>query len=411
MSAAPTTVAEPRHGLQRGEFVAMMSMLMATIAISIDTLLPAFDEIEAQFDLDPLDSPVSLTITVFFMAMGVSTLVWGPLADRFGRKPVMYASLILVVIGALVSTFAPSFEVLLAGRVFWGAAAAGPRTVILAIVRDSYEGDVMARIMSLVTAVFLIVPILAPGLGELLLLVGSWRLTTGAAAVMAGVGAMWFTRLNETLTAEDVLPLEFGRVARAAKTVASNRQTMLYTLATTLAYGAFFPWLGSSPQLIGTIYGRPLALFFGLNAAIMAVTIVMSSRAVARFGTRPVLVTMMSVLVATSVVYVVVALAADGVPSFWLWFALVTVLTASNSSTTPLLQTRAMAPMGAIAGTASSVTGAIIFIVGGVLGSIIDGFISTTVTAFGVGFLVFAGIGLLAVMTVQATDVEPEAAT
>ncbi len=405
MFAATDVEASPRHGLARGEFIAMMSMLMSTIAISIDTLLPAFDEIEAQFDLDPLNSPVSLTITVFFIAMGVSTLVWGPLADRFGRKPVMYASLILVVIGALVSTFAPTFEVLLAGRVFWGAAAAGPRTVILAIVRDSYEGDVMARIMSLVTAVFLVVPILAPGLGELLLLVGSWRLTTGAAAVMAGVGAMWFTRLDETLAAEDVLPLEFGRVARAAKTVASNRQTMLFTLATTLAYGAFFPWLGSSPQLIGTIYGRPLALFFGLNAAIMAVTIVMSSRAVARFGTRPVLVTMMSVLVATSVVYVVVALAADGVPAFWLWFGLVTVLTAANSSTTPLLQTLSMAPMGAMAGTASSVTGAIIFIVGGVLGSIIDGFISATVTAFGVGFLVFTGIGLLAVMTVQATDV------
>lgn len=411
MSVATDVEASPRHGLARGEFIAMMSMLMSTIAISVDTLLPAFDEIEAQFDLDPLNSPVSLTITVFFIAMGVSTLVWGPLADRFGRKPVMYASLILVVVGALVSTFAPTFEVLLAGRVFWGAAAAGPRTVILAIVRDSYEGDVMARIMSLVTAVFLIVPILAPGLGELLLLVGSWRLTTGAAAVMAGIGAMWFTRLDETLATEDVLPLEFGRVARAAKTVASNRQTMLFTLATTLAYGAFFPWLGSSPQLIGTIYGRPLALFFGLNAAVMAITIVMSSWAVARFGTRPVLVTMMSVLVATSVVYVVVALAADGVPAFWLWFALVTVLTASNSSTTPLLQTLSMAPMGAMAGTASSVTGAIIFIVGGVLGSIIDGFISTTVTAFGVGFLVFTGIGLLAVMTVQATDVEPEAAT
>ena len=143
----------------------------------------------------------------------------------------------------------------------------------------------------------------------------------------------------------------------------------------------------------------------------MAITIVMSSRAVARFGTRPVLVTMMSVLVATSVVYVVVALAADGVPSFWLWFALVTVLTASNSSTTPLLQTLSMAPMGALAGTASSVTGAIIFIVGGVLGSIIDGFISTTVTAFGVGFLVFTGIGLLAVMTVQTTEAEAEVLT
>ena len=378
----------------------MMSMLMATIAISIDTILPAFDEIEAQFDLDPINSPISLTITVFFVAMGFSTLIWGPLADRFGRKPIMYASLILIVIGAMVSTFAPSFGVLLAGRVLWGAAAAGPRTVVLAIVRDSYDGDVMSRIMSLVTAVFLVVPILAPGLGELLLLVGSWRLTTAAAAALAIAGGVWFSRLAETLTPEDTLPLEFGRVARAAKTVATNRHTMLFTFATTLAYGAFFPWLGSSTQMIGTIYGRAsqFALFFGLNAALMAVTIVMSSRAVARFGTQRVLRTLMTGSVLTAAVYVVLSVSSNGVPNFWVWFGLVTILTAFNSSSTPLLQTLSLAPMRAIAGTASSVTGAIIFIAGGILGSIIDSFIATTVTAFGVGFLVFIGIGLAAVV-------------
>ena len=378
----------------------MMSMLMATIAISIDTILPAFDEIEAQFDLDPINSPISLTITVFFVAMGFSTLIWGPLADRFGRKPIMYASLILIVIGAMVSTFAPSFGVLLAGRVLWGAAAAGPRTVVLAIVRDSYDGDVMSRIMSLVTAVFLVVPILAPGLGELLLLVGSWRLTTAAAAALAIAGGVWFSRLAETLTPEDTLPLEFGRVARAAKTVATNRHTMLFTFATTLAYSAFFPWLGSSTQMIGTIYGRAsqFALFFGLNAALMAVTIVMSSRAVARFGTQRVLRTLMTGSVLTAAVYVVLSLSSNGVPNFWVWFGLVTILTAFNSSSTPLLQTLSLAPMRAIAGTASSVTGAIIFIAGGILGSIIDSFIATTVTAFGVGFLVFIGIGLAAVV-------------
>ena len=224
------TQAESGHGLARREFIAMMSMLMATIAISIDTILPAFDEIEAEFSLDPIDSPISLSITVFFVAMGVATLVWGPLADRFGRKPVMYSALALVVIGALVSTFASSFGVFLAGRVLWGAAAAGPRTVILAIVRDSYEGDVMSRIMSFVIAVFLLVPILAPGLGELLLVFGSWRLTTAAAAVLAIAGGLWFSRLTETLEPESVLPLEFGRVARAAKTVATNRHTcLLYT--------------------------------------------------------------------------------------------------------------------------------------------------------------------------------------
>lgn len=408
MSAATNIESIPRHGLGRGEFVAMMSMLMATIAISIDTVLPAFDEIEADLGLDPVESSISLIITVFFVAMGVATLFWGPVADRFGRKPVMYCSLGLIVVGAMVSTFAPSFSTLLMGRVLWGAAAAGPRTVILAIVRDSYEGDAMSRIMSFVTAVFLVVPILAPGLGELLLVFGSWRLTTASAAVLAVAGALWFTRIDETLAPDAVLALEFGRVARAAKTVASNPHTMLFTLATTLAYGAFFPWLGSSTQMIGTIFGRAsqFALFFGLNAALMAVGITFSARAVSRFGTRRVLVAIMSCTVVTSVIYVVVSLSSGGVPSFWLWFALVTVLTACNSSSTPLLQTLSLAPMGAIAGTASSVTGAIVFIGGGILGSIVDGFITTTVTAFGVGFLVFIGIGLLAVLAGYSSEFE-----
>lgn len=400
MSDMSVALDAPRHGLARGEFVAMMSMLMATIAISIDTLLPAFDEIEAQFSLDPNDSPISLTITVFFVALGVGTLLWGPLADRFGRKPVMYSSLALIVVGALVSTFATSFGLLLAGRILWGAAAAGPRTVILAIVRDCYEGDLMSRIMSLVTAVFLVVPILAPGLGELLLVFGSWRLTTAAGAVLAVIGGIWFSRLHETLAAQSVLPLEFGRIARAAKAVASNRNTMLFTAATTLGYGAFFPWLGSSTQMIGTVYGRPsqFALLFGLNAALMSVTIVASSRAVSRLGTKRVLITMMIILLVVAAVYVALALATEGVPPFWVWFGLVAVLTALNSSSTPLLQTLALAPMGAIAGTASSVTGAIVFIVGGIFGSVIDGNITTTVTAFGVGFLVLIGLGLLAVL-------------
>lgn len=377
----------------------MMSTLMATIAISVDTILPAFDEIETEFGLDPVDSPISLTVTVFFVAMGVSTLVWGPLADRFGRKPVMFASLGVFVVGALISTFATSFTMLILGRIVWGAAAAGPRTVILAITRDSYEGDLMSRIMSLVTAVFLIVPIMAPGLGEVLLLIGSWRLTTAVAAVLAISGGLWFTRLDETLAVGDVLPLEFGRLAAAAKTVASNRETVLFTIATTFAFGAFFPWLGSSTQMISTIFGRPsqFAFLFGANAVIMAIVIVISERFVRRFATMPVLVTLMVAKLVAAIAYVVVALLADGVPAFWLWFGLVTILTSFNSASTPLLQTLSLAPMGAIAGTASSITGAVIFVGGGLLGSIIDGFITTTVTAFGVGFAVYTAIGLIAI--------------
>lgn len=397
-----TGTPEDVHGLRRGEFIVLMSVVTATIAISIDTVLPAFDEIEAEFDLNPTSSPVSLTITVFLASMGLGMLVWGPLSDRFGRKPTMFASLALFVVGATVSTLSTSFEMFLVGRAIWGGAAAGPRTISLAITRDAYEGDLMARIMSLTSAVFLLVPIVAPGVGELVLAFGSWRWTTAVGAGLGIIASLWLTRLDETLRPDDVLPLEFGRVARAGRAVLSNRSTMLFTMAALLGYGAFFPWLGSSVQMIGEIYDRPgqFAILFGANAIVMAVTIVAVERLVRRFSTYPVLLAVSALVVPVAIINVVVVMRADGVPSFWLWFASVTVLTALNSGSTPLMQTLAMEPMGKIAGTASSVTGAIVFMGGALLGSVIDGAIDTTVTPFGAGFLIFGSIAFLAVLAV-----------
>ena len=402
-----TITAEPlaRHGLSRFEYIGLASLVTATIAISIDTILPAFEEIENEYSLGPTDLSVSLSITAFFIALGLGNLMWGPLADRFGRKPVMFTSLGAIAIGAIFTSFAPTFELFLVGRVFWGVAAAGPRTIILAITRDCYEGDAMSRIMSLTIAVFLIVPILAPALGEGLLLLGSWKLTTLAAAVLALIGAVWFSRIEETLRSDDVLSLEFGRIARAAKAVVSTRSTLLFTIAAMMTYGSFFPWLGSSPTLIDAIYGfdAEFALIFGGNALLMALAILFVEKMVRRYSTFPVVQIQVVSLVAVSLVYVVVALAADGVPPFWLWFVLVTILLALNSSSSPLLQSLAMEPMGAIAGTAASVSGAIIFVGGAILGSIIDRLIVDTVTPFGAGFAIY---GLVIAFVILAAKKE-----
>lgn len=382
-----------------------MSAMSAAVAISIDTLLPAFDEIETQFSLaDGL--PVSLAITVFLVAMGVGMLFWGPLSDRFGRLPTLYASFVLFIAGSLISTFADSFTVFLAGRVLWGLAAAGPRTIGLAIARDSYDGDLMARIMSLITAVFLVVPILAPALGEGLLQLGSWRLTTAVSAVL-GVGSiLWLTRLHETLAPANVLPLHIKRISLAARMVINNRATMWFTVASAFAYGAFFPWLGSSAKMIGDIYDRPgqFAAIFGAIAVLMGVAILISERLVRRFRTAPVLIGIVVLIVIAAAVYVAVSLLEGGVPGFWTWFVMVGVLTAANAASTPLIQSLSMDPMGAIAGTAASVTGAATFIIGAVLGSLVDGAIGETVTAFGAGYLVYGSISAVAVVLgVRAT--------
>ncbi len=389
---------EAIHGLSRTEFVALSSMISATIAISIDTILPAFDEIEEALEIEA--GSASLAITVFLAAMGIGMLVWGPLADRYGRKPIIQLSLALFIAGALVSTFATSFTVFLVGRVIWGVAAAGPRVIGLAIVRDCYSGDLMARIMSLTAAVFLIVPILAPGVGEVVLLFGSWRLTPAVAVVLALVVVVWLFRLPETLDPNNVVPLSARPLLAAVRTVVTNRVTAAFTLATTFGYAAFFPWLGSSPQIINELYDRPgqFALLFGLNAGLMALGIVTTERLVKRWATLPVVLTATAILIGFSIAYIGLSLASDGRPAFWTWFAFACVLTMLNAATTPLMQTLAMEPMGAVAGMASSVTGAIIFIASALLASIVDRAIVDTVTPFGVGFLVFTILALAAML-------------
>lgn len=400
----------PPHGLGRAEFIVLMSMVSATIAMSIDTVLPAFDDIEATFGLGESGS-VSQTVTLFLVGLGVGTVFYGPLADRFGRKKIIYVSLSVFIAGAALATFATSWSTFLVGRVIWGFGAAGQRSLAVAVVRDSYSGDLMARIMSLTAAVFLVVPVLAPAMGSGLLALGSWRWTTGVACLLAVIVAIWFTRMNETLDPANQLPLEPMRVIRAAGRVVTTRKTLLFTIATTMAYGAFFPWLGSSIKMIKDIYGRSgegeFALWFGGNALIMMVAILAGERLVKRFGAMRVLVVESTMLVAVAAAYVVVSLAGGGVPNFLLWYALVGIMTAIGSASTPLMSALSMEPMGEIAGTAASVTGAFLFVVGAVLGWLVDRQIETTVTAFGVGFLVYGTIGLIAVLLARADENSP----
>lgn len=205
----------------------MMSMAMACTALGIDLMLPAFGDIRQAFGLAADSTAVAGIVTAYFVGLALGQVLWGPIADRYGRKVTLYAGLAVYMAGAATSALSPSLGVLFGARFAWGVGAAGPRVGALAMVRDSFEGERMARVMSFILAVFVLVPVLAPSLGAAILAFASWRWVFAFGVVYAAALMAWLRRLPETLREEHRSPLEFTRVLRAAVFVFRNRQTVV----------------------------------------------------------------------------------------------------------------------------------------------------------------------------------------
>jgi len=377
------------------EFIALMAALTASTALGVDVMLPALGEIRDAFGLPADSTTLSWTVSLYLLGLGCAQLVFGPLADRFGRKPTLYAGLALYVAGAAGAAQAPSLGFLLASRVVWGFGAASPRVMALTITRDRYVGDRMARVMSLIIAVFLIAPILGPAMGELLLLSGTWRWVFGFSVVTAVVLALWLVRLDETLDPANRLPLDVKRLRKTFRTIVGTRVTLGYGLALTFEMSAFTAFLASFELLLDDVYDRSgqFALLFGASAAVMALAALGSARTIGAVGSQSVLRTAIIAHAVGGSALVAISLVGGGAPSFWIWYAVLTGLNALHVVIGPICNSLAMAPMGEIAGTASAVIGAVSLVVASLLSSITNNLISGSVTPLSLGYLCY---GLLA---------------
>ncbi len=373
------------------EFIALMAALTASTALGVDVMLPALGEIREAFELPADSTTLSWTVSLYLLGLGCAQLVFGPLADRFGRKPTLYAGLALYVAGAAGSALAPSLGFLLASRVVWGFGAASPRVMALTITRDRYVGDRMARVMSLIIAVFLIAPILGPAMGELLLLSGTWRWVFGFSVVTALALSLWLTRLDETLDPAHRLPLDAKRLSKAFGTIVGTRVTLRYGLALTFELSAFTAFLASFELLLDDVYDRSgqFALLFGASAAVMAMAALGSARTIGALGSEKVLRMAIVAHAIGGSALVAISLADGGAPSFWGWFAVLTGLNALHVVIAPICNSLAMAPMGEIAGTASAVIGAVSLVVASLLSSITNTLISGSVTPLSLGYLCY----------------------
>ena len=385
--------------LRPAEFTSLLAMSMALAALGIDLMLPAFGAIRADLRLPAGSTAVAGTITAYFIGLATGQLFYGPLADRFGRKPVLYVGYAVYGVGAVMATLSPTLSWLLISRLVWGLGAAGPRVVTLAVIRDSFEGERMSRAMSFVMAVFILVPVVAPALGAAIVSVGSWRWIFGACIFAAAIMAVWALRLPETLHDEHRTPLQFGRVLAAARVVVSNRQTVTYTLAMTALYGAFSSYLASSEIIFGETFDQAAAfpVFFGGLALVMGGAMLTNARVVGRIGTRRLAHGVLFGYVGVAALLALIGVATGGRPPLPLFLVAMAAMLSSHALLIPNFNTMAMAPMAAVAGTASSVIGAVQVAVGALLGSVLDRAFDGTIRPLSFGFLIYgvAALGLV----------------
>ncbi len=369
----------------------MISAIMALMAIAIDLMLPAFDSMRETYGLAPDSNRVSQVITAFFLGLAVAQLAWGPLADWFGRKKILYASLTIYVAGTVAAIMAPSFEWLLIARFFWGVGAAGTRVVSTAIIRDLFSGTAMAKAMSQIMAVFVLAPVFAPALGAGLISFLPWKSVFWFCALMVMAIGTWTLRLGETLNPDDRRPLEVRSIATGFRDVTRNRTTVGYTGATLFLQGVFTAYIGSAERIISGIYGREssFALVFGCVAVLFGIGALSNGRLVPIFGIDVLIRRTIIGVLAWSWLLVAVTVASGGSPSFWLFLPMLGLLLATFMLLMPNLNTAALDPMGELAGTAASLTGASRIAGGALLGALVDARVSDDLTVFAVAVALF----------------------
>ena len=385
------------------EFVALMAAMMSLAALSTDAMLPALPQIGADLGVQNANAN-QLILTLLFFGMAGGQLIFGPLSDSVGRKPAIYAGYGLFIVGTICSMASGVYWVMLVGRLLQGVGAAAPRSVLTALIRDRYAGPTMARVMSYIMTVFILVPVIAPAFGQFILLFAGWRAIFGSFLVLAAGTLVWFAlRQPETLLPALRMPLSLGRIARAFRTVLANRVALGYTIAAGLVNGAFLGYLNSSQQILQVQYGlgTRFALYFAILALALGSASLLNARLVMRYGMRFLAHNAARALSALAVACFVFAWMLGGQPPLW---TLMLYLMATFFCVGILfgnINAIAMEPLGKVAGVGAAVVGSLSTFIGTPLGMAIGQSYNGTVLPLVLGFAV---LGIGAALTMRWAD-------
>ncbi len=401
-SVANTSEAMPAGRVPMGkrEFIALAALLMALNALAIDIMLPALQQIGASLGVEN-ENHRQYIVSAYLMGFGGAQLIYGPLSDRFGRRAPLIAGIVIYIVSSLGIAFIPSFIGLLTLRFVQGLGAAATRVITISIVRDIYGGRQMAEVMSLIMMVFMVVPVIAPGSGQIIMLFASWHMIFVFIAAIASSVLVWvYLRMPDTLHAEDVRPFTAKSVLAGFAIVLSNRVALCYTLASTFIFGALFGFINSAQQIYVGIYklGVYAPLAFGGVALFMASASFANSQLVGRFGMRRLSHGSLIGFSVITFVWLMVQLSFTGpmpFPLFIVFFALVMFqfgLIGSN------FNALAMEPLGHVAGTASSVLGFMSTVGGALIGAAIGQSFDGSATPMVVGYFTVSLIALCFVL-------------
>ena len=380
------------------EFVCLISMMMALNSLAIDCMLPALPKIGEGLGVVSANSR-QWVVTAYLLGFGVAQIVYGPISDRYGRRPALIAGLLLYVLFGLLATCAPSFETMILARLGQGVGAAATRVLGVSLIRDRYKGDAMARVMSLNFLVFLGVPIIAPSLGQAILLVAPWRTIFGM-LVAAGVAVLIWTliRLPETLHPDGRMSLEVRRIALAFREACTHKAALGYSLAMTAIIGALFAFVNSAQQIFFDTFKAPglFSIVFALIACGVAVATLLNAQLVVRLGTRAISHGALVGFIVVAFVHAGVAL--TGHETLWSFAVLQGLKMFCFGLIIGNFGAMSMEPMGHIAGTAASAQGFFSTTVGALVGFAIGQMFDGTDAPFTVGVAVMGLLALVAVL-------------
>lgn len=397
--------------ISMGEFTLLVALMMSIVAISIDALLPALGFIAKAV---PLDYPnqVQYVISMLFLGMALGQLVCGPLSDALGRKKILYGGIALYLCGSIVCFFATTIEGLLIGRFIQGLGVAGPYISAISIVRDKYTGNEMARIMSLVMMIFIMVPAIAPSLGQAVLLFTSWRYIFVLYLIYALIIGVWiFLRLEETLPAEYRIPFTRKGFVEGFKEVISNYSTMCYTLCMGLFFGSFMGYLNSSQQIFQELFntGKMFTVYFGGLALLFGAASMVNARFVQKWGMEYLCSRATMGIIFCSAIFLVLQLLTP--PVLWHFLIYAAVLFFCFGLVFGNVNAMAMEPMGHVAGIASAVIGACSSVLSMVIGTTIGQMYDNTLIPMTCGFVFLATLCLVILnLAKQRKSVEAVAA-